>query len=53
VGDPPREHARLPRTGARQDAQRRRAAGDGGSLLPIEALEESRGIHRDDVNQGV
>ena len=39
-GDAAREHARLAGAGAREDAQRRRLAGDGLALAGIEPVEQ-------------
>jgi len=45
IGDAVREHARLPRAGARQDEQRPFAVCNGRSLLRIERVEDRVG-HR-------
>jgi hypothetical protein len=46
VRDPARDRRRLPRAGAREDADRAANRLDGAALLRVQALEDAGGIHR-------
>ena len=47
-GDAAREHARLARPGAGEDAQRRHGGGDGRALRAVASFEQGVGVHTGD-----